>query len=228
MTRNQLPDGVGKKIVEALKRQAEADITPITKKEDNISNDISNNIPLTEIQDLKEVPYEQPINEEASDNVIVEEETFNLPSGIYQEKPEESDSTKNIDQNNNIINRQEQYLYQENIKNQTLYGTSQINIPANVATLKNLIATLPAGVTKQTGAQIIRQTLEAMGLPMTNVLKEAQGLQDELKSSTRECMLKIQDYKTQILQLENSVQEYQKNISQINDLISLFLLTNTK
>ncbi len=228
MTRNQLPDGVGKKIVEALKRQAEADITPITKEEDNISSNISNNIPLTEIQDLNEVPYEQPINEEASDNVIVEEETFNLPSGIYQEKAEESDNTKNIDQTNNIINRQEQYLYNENINNQTLYGTPQVNIPANVATLKNLIATLPAGVTKQTGAQIIRQTLEAMGLPMTNVLKEAQGLQDELKSSTRECMLKIQDYKTQILQLENSVQEYQKNISQINDLISLFLLTNTK
>ena len=40
MTRNQLPDGVGKKIVEALKRQAEADITPISQEENNISANI--------------------------------------------------------------------------------------------------------------------------------------------------------------------------------------------
>ena len=36
-------------------------------------------------------------------------------------------------------------------------------------------------------------------------------------------MIKIQEYKTQILQLEQSVQEYQKNVSQVNDLVSLFL-----
>ena len=41
-------------------------------------------------------------------------------------------------------------------------------------------------------------------------------------------MLKIQEYKTNILQLEQSVQEYQKNITQINDLVSLFLLTDRK
>ena len=106
--------------------------------------------------------------------------------------------------------------------------TAQISIPANVAVLKNLISSLPVGVTKQTGAQIIRQTLEAMGIPMNNVLKEAQEVQEELNSSTRECMLRIQEYKTNILQLEQSVQEYQKNITQINDLVSLFLLTDRK
>ena len=87
---------------------------------------------------------------------------------------------------------------------------------------------LPQGVTKQTGAQIIRQTLEAMGIPMNSILKEAQVFQEELNSSTRECMMRIQEYKSNILQLEQSVNEYQKSITQINDLISLFLLTDRK
>ena len=97
------------------------------------------------------------------------------------------------------------------------------NMPANVATLRKLIMGLPAGVSKQTGAQIIKQTFDAMGIPMNSVLKEAQSFQEELNSSTRECMIKIQEYKTQILQLEQSVQEYQRNVSQVNDLVNLFL-----
>ena len=201
MTRNQLPEGVGKKIVEALKRQAEADITPVINEE----NSISDSVPLTEVQNLQETPVENLNN----DNIIIEEEEEELTQV-------------------NQINIQEQNIMQETGINQTLYSTTSVALPPNVATLKNLIATLPTGVTKQTGAQIIKQTFEAMGLPMTTVLKEAQGVQDELKSSTKECMLKIQEYKTQILQLESSVQEYQKSISQINDLISLFLLTDNK
>ena len=107
-------------------------------------------------------------------------------------------------------------------------STVLVKIPTNVAVLRNLIASLPVGVTKQTGAQIIRQTLEAMGLPMASVLKEAQEVQEELNTNTRECMLKIQEYKTNIMQLEQSVQEYQKHVNQINDLVSLFLLTDRK
>ena len=116
----------------------------------------------------------------------------------------------------------------EETKSVTGITPAAITIPPNVAVLKTLIGSLPVGVTKQTGAQIIRQTLEAMGLPMNSVLKEAQEVQEELNSSTRECMLKIQEYKTNILQLEQSVQEYQKNVTQINDLVSLFLLTDRK
>ena len=101
-----------------------------------------------------------------------------------------------------------------------------ITLPANVQTLRNLINSLPAGVAKQTGAQIIRQTMEAMGIPMNSVLKEAQMFQEELNGSTRECMIKIQECKTQIMQLERSVQEYQQNMTQINDIVSLFILTD--
>ena len=70
--------------------------------------------------------------------------------------------------------------------------------------------------------------MDADGASYEDVLKEAQEIQEELNSSTRECMMKIQEYKSNILQLEQSVNEYQKNITQINDLISLFLLTDRK
>lgn len=236
MTRNQLPEGVGKKIVEALKRQAEADITPLDE-----NNNITNSVPLTEIEDLPEIQYE-PLTEvsNTNDDVIVEEEIPVMPLGVYKQKEETSSIPNQEIQEQPVINqaantevKPQSFTFEEKPalkkeKPQVISSSVQINIPSNVAVLKNLIATLPVGVTKQTGAQIIRQTLEAMGIPMNSVLKEAQEVQEELNSSTRECMIKIQEYKTNILQLEQSVQQYQQNITQINDLVSLFLLTNKK
>lgn len=237
MTRNQLPEGVGKKIVEALKRQAEADISPVEEND----NSISDSIPLTDIQDLPDLNFE-PLKEEPdiNDNIIVEEETPAVTSGVYKNKEEQTPkaveaSPVNNSQVFNIPKAKEANapvfqspVNKPKIPNVSFGSSAKINMPSNVAVLNNLIASLPVGVTKQTGAQIIRQTLEAMGIPMNNVLKEAQEVQEELNSSTRECMLKIQEYKTNILQLEQSVQEYQKNITQINDLVSLFLLTDRK
>ena len=237
MTRNQLPEGVGKKIVEALKRQAEADITPVSTNNDVLGN----NIPLTDIEDLPDVAF-KPLTEESdlNDNVIIEEEPVNiLPRGAYKEKEEQAKVSEPIfnTEKPSFTEAKEMQTMSfasstvsntTNIQKPILGATAQINIPSNVAVLKNLISSLPVGVTKQTGAQIIRQTLEAMGIPMNNVLKEAQEVQEELNSSTRECMLRIQEYKTNILQLEQSVQEYQKTITQINDLVSLFILTDRK
>lgn len=252
MTRNQLPEGVGKKIVEALKRQAEADITPL-----ETNNTISNTIPLTDIEDDSDIQFEQVTEKTVvpNDNLIIEEETpiipdvkFSQPEQIIPKQPsiQEQSLIKEqtvvrpepvfaeqpvINREVNIqktVNLQPDYMTQQAVKQnntQQINASIQIKIPANVAVLKNLISTLPAGVSKQTGAYIIRQTLEAMGLPINSVLKEAQDIQEELNSSTRECMIKIQEYKTNILQLEQSVQEYQQNINQINDLVSLFLLT---
>ncbi len=231
MTRNQLPEGVGKKIVEALKRQAEADISPI--EESSVS--VGNSLPLTEIEDLPEIEPLVDVNAPAED-MIIEEEPLTVSEGVYKVKEEVASKTfmeQSIlreqpkiqaiaqPQYNNISLNQEK-LQQAIIKS----ANSKVTIPANVAILRNLINTLPVGVTKQTGAQIIKQTLEAMGIPMNSVLKEAQVFQEELNSSTRECMIKIQEYKTQIMQLETSVQEYQQNITQVNDIVSLFLLAD--
>lgn len=237
MTRNQLPEGVGKKIVEALKRQAEADITPVAESEISIGA----NIPLTEIQELPDVNYEQltESSEIAESDMIIEEESP-APmqmAGTFQVKEEPVVQRETYIPETPVVNeiRMEKYAPMMNqaipldkVKTPITNTTSQVSMPTNVTMLKNLIASLPVGVTKQTGAQIIRQTLEAMGIPMNSVLKEAQEMQEELNSSTRECMMRIQEYKSNILQLEQSVNEYQKNITQINDLISLFLLTDRK
>ncbi len=228
MTRNQLPEGVGKKIVEALKRQAEADITPVSETNNSLDNlSFDNNQVLPEIN-IAPVEDEIDLNE----NLIVEEELPEvLPQGVYQEKPkmpvDEVENIQNEQPMINLANAQAQIneKLQQAMQTQTI---TTVSIPANVALLKNLIASLPVGVAKQTGAQIIRQTLEAMGLPISRVLKEAQVFQEELNGSTKECMLRIQEYKTNILQLEQSVQEYQRNITQINDLVSLFLMTDRK
>lgn len=229
MTRNQLPEGVGKKIVEALKRQAEADITPVSE-----TNSSLNNLSIDDTKTLPEINL-SPVNEEIktlNENIIVEEELPEiLPQGVYQEKsevPVEEFKAASTEQPMiNLANAQAQIneKLQQAIQSQAI---TTVAIPQNVALLKNLIASLPVGVAKQTGAQIIRQTLEAMGLPISRILKEAQVFQEELNGSTKECMLRIQEYKTNILQLEQSVQEYQRNITQINDLVSLFLMTDRK
>ena len=87
MTRNQLPEGVGKKIVEALKRQAEADITPIEDESLSVSNDL----PLTEIKDtLPEIQYET-----VNDDVIVEEENEFNPETVKL-KSEQNDTDLSI------------------------------------------------------------------------------------------------------------------------------------
>ena len=82
-------------------------------------------------------------------------------------------------------------------------------MPANIAVLKKLISQLPNGVSRHTGAQIIKQTMEALGISMRSVLQDAQQVQESLKVSARECQASIQDYKKQILSLEKQSQNYQ-------------------
>ena len=98
-------------------------------------------------------------------------------------------------------------------------------MPSNISVLKKLISQLPSGVSRHTGAQIIKQTMEALGISMKSVLQDAQQVQESLKVSARECQGTIQEYKKQILMLEKQSQSYQKQYSALNDLISLFIQT---
>ena len=100
------------------------------------------------------------------------------------------------------------------------------SMPANVAVLKRLIMQLPQGVSKQTGAQIIRQTMEALGISMNSVLKEAQQGQDSITASAKACMSTIAEYRNHIKNLEKQVQDYKKQAVALNDLISLFVMTD--
>ena len=100
------------------------------------------------------------------------------------------------------------------------------DIPNNVAVLRQLIGQLPSSVSKQTGAQIIKQTMEALGISMKGVLQEAQKFQENLNNSSRECQASIVEHRKQINQLEQQSQKLQRQYTAINDIISLFVQTN--
>lgn len=97
----------------------------------------------------------------------------------------------------------------------------------NVKTLIRLVNELPEGVTKQTGAQIIRLTMEAMGISMEDVLSEAQSAQSEMLDAVRANIKKIEEYKTVIRKLETDIKYYQGRANELSEIIDLFILSNT-
>lgn len=99
---------------------------------------------------------------------------------------------------------------------------------SDIDTLLNLISSLPSGVTKQTGAVIIRQTMEAMGIPMNDVLSNAQSVQEGLENSIRDNVNVIEEYRTKIKILEQEIQKFRKKAHELEDIISLFILSDDK
>lgn len=98
---------------------------------------------------------------------------------------------------------------------------------SNVQTLMRLVNDLPEGVTKQTGAQIIRITMEAMGISMEEVLTEAQAAQSEMLDAVRANIKKIEEFKTVIRKLETDIKYYQGKANDLSEIIDLFILSNT-
>ncbi len=96
----------------------------------------------------------------------------------------------------------------------------------NVKTLVQLVQDLPEGVTKQTGAQIIRLTMEAMGISMENVLSDAQAAQSQLLDAVRSNIKKIEEYKTVIRKLESEIRFHQSKANELSEIIDLFILSN--
>ena len=213
MVNNRMTEGVGKKIVEALKMQSDIEITPVheTAVPNFDTEQALNNAKAV----TPTIVEEEPVHEEFH----FDEDTFkedDFPS--FDEQP--------------VIQpqpTQQQTISQINIPQQQTFINPDLDdfeIPSNVAVLKRLIMQLPQGVTKQTGAQIIRQTMEALGISMNSVLKEAQQGQDSLTASAKVCLTQIAEYKNNIKSLEKQVQDYKKQAVALNDLISLFVLTD--
>ena len=179
---NKITEGVGKKIVEALKQQSEVEI----------QNVVDNPVPpqdefdvIEQNDDINTVDMETP-------EMV---QTF-TPLTFSQSKETFADDLDGVE------------------------------IPTNVMVLKQLINQLPSGVSKQTGAQIIKQTMEALGISMKSVLQEAQGVQESLNNSSKECQTSIMEYKKQIGVLEKQSQKFQRQCSALNDIISLFVQTS--
>lgn len=206
---DKISDNVGKKIVEALKMHNQPVKAEPVEIEDSISDDV-------EVQETvaNEYPQEEDFAEETFQEVQSPKPSIDV-SSILNDKSGHKDVDvifqNTISQNLGSAN------FAEN--------QSDYEYPNNVAILNRLIAKLPAGVSKQTGAIIIRQTIEALGIPMKSVIQEAQHVQEDLASRARNCQKDIIDFRKQIASLELKGQQYQKQAIAMNDIINLFMST---
>ncbi len=206
MAIENLNDGVGKKIVEALKMQADeaTDENMITEEEPQIDE--------TETTVDESYSGEEIISEPDNDDFL--DASFNEPASTIS--PVHSQSAIDTAFNNSLS---------ENLAGSYMAVPDDIEYPANVAVLRQLISKLPAGVSKQTGALIIKQTMEALGISMSSVIQEAKQFQDMLSSNSKECQRNIVEYRKQIGILEAKTQQYQRQTALMNDIINLFIQT---
>lgn len=214
MAGKKLSEGVGKKIVEALRKQSEIEITPIPNKKEEENIEIEEDFEITE--EISEPEIEEEIEEEVEMDVMEEANAMAEEISSIQQQP-----TYNYQQQMQTPIQTPIQQSQENFMTEL----DSFEIPNNIAVLKKLITQLPSGVTRHTGAQIIKQTMEALGISMKSVLQEAQQVQEGLNSSVTECHNNIQEYKKQIQILEKQAQNYHRQYTALNELISLFVQT---
>ena len=191
----------GKNIVDALKADAE----------------------LEELE-VEEVEFEETVETEEVEDAVEEtvEEDF---APTFEEDTEVNKFDSSMKPSSDFENNMSDDLLNHAVVDKYATELYNFEVPNNVAVLKKLIAKLPSGVTRQTGAQIIKQTMEALGISMKSVLQEAQQLQEQLSSSTKECQATISEYKRQIVTLEEQTQSYKKQYNNLNELVSLFIQT---
>ncbi len=204
MSSNKMTEGVGKKIVEALKQQSsDVDIIPVAETAEDMN-----------ISDINTVNIKNEYSEET-------------PAAVNTYDEANSNITSSLNMANAIDNAFNRTMlnFRQPMQDNNLSAVDDMDLPTNVAVLKQLITKIPAGVSKQTGALIIKQTMEALGISMTNVLQEAQQVQETLTQSVKDCQNNVLEYKKQINMLEVQAQKYQRQFAAINDIISLFIQT---
>ena len=187
-----------------------------------------------------DVQEETPVNEVSGGDVDSQNEDtfnnddFNLDSQNFSNDLSSDIQLKIQNQLKEPVQPQFQSSYIDNAFQQSLARNlgdndaftqvpDDFDYPANVAVLRQLIAKLPAGVSKQTGATIIRQTMEALGISMQAVIQEAKQVQGTLIENSKECQSNILEYKKQIGILESKSQQYKRQSAVMNDIINLFI-----
>ena len=198
MQESELPKNMGKKIVDALKQQDFEESTEL-----NIDNETNfENIDDISLEELSEDTKEPSFD--LGNNAKEYQPVFSVNEN---EQAESSNMKLSIDNEDDV---------------------EEFEMPNNINVLKRLISQLPTGVPRQTGAQIIRQTIEALGIPMKTVLQDAQRVRDCLNSSIKDCNYTIQEYKNNIRTLEKQAASYQKQLNKLNDIIGLFVYGDKK
>lgn len=218
MANKRLSEGVGKKIVDALKKQSEIEINPMSSDVNQDELDLLSEETMVSDLDSSENPFNETNlvedEQEYFENHTFDESSLNAaPQAGFEESIGASAQS--------FVN----YQQPSPIQDAFMSELDTFEIPGNIAVLKKLITQLPSGVTRHTGAQIIKQTMEALGISMKSVLQEAQQVQDGLNNSAKECYSTMQEYKKQIMILEKQAQSHQKQYAALNELISLFIQT---
>ena len=210
MADSKMNDSVGRKIVEALKMQ---------------STDVQEETPVNEVSEVD--VYSQNEDTFNNDDSNLDSQNFSndLPSDIQLKIQNQlKEPVQPQFQSSYIDNAFQQSLARNLGDNDTFAQVpDDFDYPANVAVLRQLIAKLPAGVSKQTGATIIRQTMEALGISMQAVIQEAKQVQGTLIENSKECQSNILEYKKQIGILESKSQQYKRQSAVMNDIINLFI-----
>ena len=204
MQNNNLPKNMGKKIADALKQQ-------------DLAEDNAGILDLDSEESVADTIDYQDANE-AFDN-----SSFDL-NDEKESAQEEYNPVFSVD----VDEIEQAPDLKLSINSDEDEAVEEFEMPNNINVLKRLISQLPTGVPRQTGAQIIRQTIEALGIPMKSVLQDAQRVRDCLNSSIKDCNYTIQEYKTNIRNLEKQSANYQKQLNKLNDIIGLFVYNERK
>lgn len=206
MINNRITEGVGKKIVDALKKQNDLELSS------DFGSSHSEDEPILVSETMPAFEFIDDSNKQAVEN----NKTFEPIDNSVTSQP----LNLNIQQENTLSNFADT---QQKTITTPLNDFDNFELPANVEVLRQLITKIPSNVSKQTGAQIIKQTMEALGISMKGVLQEAQLAQENLNTSVRECQNEIAEHKRQISVLESQTHKLHKQYSVLNDIISLFI-----
>lgn len=218
MALNNMNDGMGKKIVEALKMQS----VEHSDGEVFVNDDMSVNFDDTQNYDNSQMlETSEPVFSDSQETVS----SFGMPSE-RQMKIQSQLQFQAATQPQSIIDTAFNQSLSQNLGSQVLpVVPDDFEYPANVAVLKQLIAKLPSGVSKPVGALIIKQTMEALGISIGSVLQEAKQVQETLSANSKECQANVVEYRKQIGILEAKAQNYQRQAVIMNDIINLFIQT---
>lgn len=216
MADSKMNDSVGRKIVEALKMQSTEEQTEVTAEEPTEFEQA----PKEEMQNSFEDDFANDFEMNSQPQVNTE-----LPSDIQLKIQTQLKEPVQPQFQSSYIDNAFQQSLARNLGDNDAFAQvpDDFDYPANVAVLRQLIAKLPAGVSKQTGATIIRQTMEALGISMQAVIQEAKQVQASLIENSKECQSNILEYKKQIGILEAKSQQYKRQSAVMNDIINLFI-----
>lgn len=156
-----MTEGVGKRIVDALKKQSETELVNQTLAQPKVET--AESFVQTNPQQVDFSEFEQAF----------------MPEQNFTPAPQPA-----VQPMFNAVPPQTQNIYTQ-VNNNFSTDLNDLEVPANVAILRQLISQLPSGVSRQAGALVIKQTMEALGISMKSVLQEAQQLQENINISAR-------------------------------------------